>query len=215
MEELLRHNLDHVLINIFLRLDGKSLKNVQLVNHEWDNFVRTRIWNSKRNRKIIKDNLWCNSTYSTRHIETGKCITSLSCDNSILVCGFTDGTVNIYHLDSGELIIELRTNSSAEQCTSTQVGLSTSLVAAMSVGTRFKDRTGGILFKVIVWNRVDWSEVTSLESSARTKFWISDKYLGIRNDDDLVIWKVRKHRDTSIHKYLYIHLKEVTPLPPA
>ena len=102
-------DLDEILQNIFLQLDPVSLKACRSVCHQWNHFVKERVWGSIPARKILEVKLrrqWREADTKVRKVDNQSNIYSLTCDNARIYCGTFNGYLEVYCITSGVLLFQ-------------------------------------------------------------------------------------------------------------
>lgn len=174
MDQLFAWHLDEILQDIFLGLDAESLKNARLVNSEWNNFIRERIWDCKWTRNLLRERLWTKFVPFKRFIVTRGSITGMSCDNGLIICGFTDGSATVYDVNNGGKIADLDDRKDTVRYCSTQVGLTAAIAVTSCAGTEMGDGliggATGRYFSLALWSKDDWQLLHRLEDKEIIKF---------------------------------------------
>ena len=115
MELLFALDLDEIIQKIFLNLDPLSLKNCKCVNREWFHFIQKRLWNSKSAREKLQNRLISQWKFSepfvTEYGQDMMVVNFLTCDDEIVLCGYTRGEARAYDLETGELRFLLACNT--------------------------------------------------------------------------------------------------------
>jgi len=114
---LFSKDLDLILQTIFLLLDPVSLKHSRLVCRQWGYFIKHRVWGCEAGSKpnfCLRNRLayhWRHAKPTVRSLEVDMnvyvTINSVSCDNSVVVCGMRNSTAKVYDIQNLELLAEL------------------------------------------------------------------------------------------------------------
>ena len=136
MNGLFSRDMDLPLQTIFLELDPPSLKNSRLVCGRWNDFIKRRVWGGKKDGKAnskLKKRLayhWIHADPTVKSVELQldifyperepgyvwsyerireiRCpVQSLSCDDSMVVCGLVDDTAKVYDIQTLALLKDL------------------------------------------------------------------------------------------------------------
>ena len=149
MRKLFESDLDQIIQNIFLSLDPLTLKSCRQVCSAWNSFILLRLWGSKPVKHklgAMLTNEWRSSQPATTVYSLGiGRVSSIVCDGYLIVCGYSQGQVRGYHVDTGELRYELQCNyPPARRSDEVQLVLSKNMVATVTEsGT------------VSLWNKLD------------------------------------------------------------
>ncbi|XP_023331508.1 F-box/WD repeat-containing protein 11 [Eurytemora carolleeae] len=85
----------HVLQRIFMYLDGTSLHSAGLVSKGWREFIKQEVWGSAYARKWFWKG-WRLGVPATRRLELGTESCTMIADPETIVCGLSDGRVDVY-----------------------------------------------------------------------------------------------------------------------
>eukprot|EP00090_Calanus_glacialis_P004077 TRINITY_DN13023_c0_g1_i1.p1 TRINITY_DN13023_c0_g1~~TRINITY_DN13023_c0_g1_i1.p1 ORF type:complete len:713 (+),score=103.45 TRINITY_DN13023_c0_g1_i1:114-2252(+) len=85
----------HILRQIFLYLDGTSLRCAELVCWSWRRFILEEIWENVECSKLVEKG-WKKGIPATRRLELGTNCVSMVVDEKSIVCGLEDGRVDVY-----------------------------------------------------------------------------------------------------------------------
>jgi len=106
MNNLFVWGQDFFLQSVFLSLDTSSLKSCRNVCVDWKDFIDARVWGCRKYKQSLIRRLWLDFSPSVRTLSLLKSeadrVTSVTCDENIIFCGYADGRCKIYSINSGE-----------------------------------------------------------------------------------------------------------------
>jgi len=123
MHELFARDMDLPLQTIFLDLDPPALKNSRLVCRQWSDFIKRRVLGTWKKRQLAYH--WRHADPTVKSVELQlninnpegdpllnelavRCpVQSLSCDDSVVVCGMADNTAKVYSIGTLALLKDL------------------------------------------------------------------------------------------------------------
>ena len=210
INKLFELNFDEILQKIFLNLDPLSLKNSKCVCSEWRQFITERLWNSKPARKQLQKRLinqWkFHDPFVTEYDFGMMGVSSLACDDDLIVCGYLKGQAKVFDLATGELRFEVQCNTQPTDSydDGVQLDLGKNVIGAITeMGT------------VSIWNREDgtllYQELHHGEQTSVMSIKVTDDYVLTGAVDGSVIilenvegqWKVThkmcENKEVVIH----------------
>ena len=112
-----KQNLGNIARTIFLFLDSKTLHLSRQVCHSWNKCIKTEVWDTKEGRNILEKRLernWMNNKLLIKEFKIDSYIDMIVSDETFLVCLMNDATASMYHLSSGEHILNFNTKLEEE-----------------------------------------------------------------------------------------------------
>ena len=106
MKELFMWDQDLFLQNIFLYLDTSSLRRCRQVSKVWKDFIDSRVFGCKRLKPRLIERLWTAFEPIEQELVVEGSVTSIVCDDEVIVCGYADGACDVFSWD-----ITLKNNS--------------------------------------------------------------------------------------------------------
>ena len=107
MSELFKWDQDMFLQNLFISLDTSTLRRCREVSKLWRDFIDRRVWGCSRLRPGLIVRLWKDFQPVQHELVVGGSVTSIACDDQIIVCGYTDGDCEVFSNVPGTVLMHL------------------------------------------------------------------------------------------------------------
>ena len=135
MSELFKWDQDIFLQNIFISVDMSTLRRCSLVSKLWREFIDRRVWGCARLRPRLVLGLWKDFHPVQQELIVGGSVTSIACDDQIIVCGYTDGACEVFSNVAGDCIDTLSDAQEHFHYSSSKVKVGKDIIAKIAYGS--------------------------------------------------------------------------------
>merc|ERR1712179_587046 len=143
MSSLFLCDYDWPLQDIFLSLDTAS----------W------RVIGCTRYRNMITDKIWEEFRYSKMMISVNKEVTSISCDEDLVVCGYIDGSCEVFNAATGDFLYKIEEQERDFIPSSSKVYLGQDIVVKIAFGTDELAHRGKS--DIGIWSKISQRKICS------------------------------------------------------
>eukprot|EP00092_Neocalanus_flemingeri_P052645 GFUD01061613.1.p1 GENE.GFUD01061613.1~~GFUD01061613.1.p1 ORF type:complete len:379 (+),score=78.07 GFUD01061613.1:176-1312(+) len=207
MSELFKWDQDIFLQNLFISLDTKTLRRCCEVSKLWREFINRRVWGCARLRPGLIVRLWTDFHPVQQELVVRGAVTSIACDDQIMVCGYTDGTCEVFNEETGECIDTFDDNEEGIHYTSSKVTVGENIIEKISYGSDQSDRAGNSYFGI--WRKIAFQKMfESVQDDEKDYVYLLD------HGKDEKLSKAGKYQKSGgMYKILEDSLKDVKYLP--
>ena len=166
MAELFKWDQDLFLQNIFLSLDTSTLRSCRQVSQVWQDFIDSRVFGCKRLKHRLIERLWKDFEPIEKELVVKGSVTSVACDDEVIVCGYTDGACDVYSCDTNEYVTTLSDTQEDIHYSSSKVILVKDIITKIAYG---RDQVGRIgKCSIGIWMKTGFRNIYSTVVESET-----------------------------------------------
>ena len=147
ISELIKWDQEIFLQNVFLFLDMNSLGKCREVAPHWRDFIDQRVWGCQKLRMRLLNRMWQDFQPVHKELIVRGSVTSIECDDQIIVCGYSDGSCEVFENDTGECIGDVEEDI---YYTGSRVELGKDIIVKIAYGS---DTTGKVVSDLGIWRK--------------------------------------------------------------
>jgi len=157
MSELFKWDQDVFLQNLFISLDTNTLRNCREVSILWREFIDRRVWSCERLKAGLLLRLWKDFLPINDEFAVRGSLTSISCDETATVVGYTDGTCEVISEGRDSFIETLGDKQEEIYFSSSQVSLGNNLLVKIAYGS---DESRTVMkYHLAIWKKTSFIQV--------------------------------------------------------
>jgi hypothetical protein len=164
MTELFKWDQDLFLQNIFLSLDTSTLRRCRQVSQVWQGFIDSRVFGCKRLKPNLIERLWKDFQPIEQEVVVAGSVTSIVCDDEVIVCGYSDGACGVFSCDTKAYVTTISDKQEDIHYSSSKAILGKVIIAKISYGCDQEGRNGKC--SIGIWMKTGFKKIysTVLES---------------------------------------------------
>ena len=155
---LIKRDQDLFLQSVFLHLDLCSLRSCTTVCRAWAEFLTYKVLSSTRVKGVLVGRLW-EGLGEENHTKlvVEKSVTSIVCNRKIIVCGYNDGTGEVFaNNDDGESVAKLSDVEVGFYYTGSSVQLGKDVIVKVAYAS---DDNNQVVNDVGVWSKKEGKRI--------------------------------------------------------